>query len=71
VQLRNGEYEHRDDAVEVDGDWYHVDDNRIVRCIDDDEFHLKRDVYEHTDSGEYYADEDNMPKGDEPTPESE
>jgi hypothetical protein len=71
VQLRNGEYEHTDNAVEVDGDYYHVDDDRIVRCIDDDEFHLKRDAYEHTDSGEYYADEDNMPKDDEPTPESE
>ena len=74
VQLRSGEYEHTDNAVEVDGDWYHVDDDRIVRCVDDDEYHLKRDVYEHTDSGEYYADEDKMPKDDEseddePTPE--
>jgi hypothetical protein len=74
VQLRGGGYEHRDNAVEVDDDWYHLDDDRIVRCVDDDEFHLKRDVYLHEDSGEYYADEDNMPKDDEseddePTPE--
>jgi hypothetical protein len=65
VQLRNGEYEHLDNAVEVDGDYYHVDDERIVRCVDDDEYHLKRDVYHHEDSGEYYADEDKMPKDDD------
>ena len=66
VQLRNGDAEHLDNAVEVDGDYYHVDDERIVRCVDDDEYHLKRDVYHHEDSGEYYADEDNIPKdGDE------
>ena len=62
VQLRNGDYEHLDNAVEIDGDYYHVDDERIVRCVDDDEYHLKRDVYHHEDSGEYYADEDKMPK---------
>jgi hypothetical protein len=76
VQLRNGEYEHTDDAVEIDGDYYHVDDDRIVRCVDDDQFHLIRDVYLHKDSDEYYADESKMPKADEPeddepTPESE
>lgn len=67
VILRNGDAEHADNTVEVDGDYYHVDDERIVRCIDDDEYHLKRDAYLHEDSGEYYADEDKMPKaeGDE------
>jgi hypothetical protein len=65
VQLCNGDYEHLDNAVEVDGDYYHVDDERIVRCVDDDEYHLKRDVYHHEDSGKYYADEDNIPKDDE------
>ena len=74
VQLRNGGYEHTDDAVEINGDWYHVDDDRIVRCVDDDQFHLIRDVYLHKDTDEYYADEDKMPKDDEseddePTPE--
>jgi hypothetical protein len=64
VQLRNGDAEHLDNAVEVDGDYYHVDDERVVRCVDDDEYHLKRDVYHHEDSGEYYADEDNIPKDD-------
>lgn len=76
VRLRNGGCEHKDDAVEIDGDWYHVDDDRIVRCVDDDEFHLIRDVHLHKDPDEYYADEDKMPKDDEseddePTPESE
>jgi hypothetical protein len=70
VQLRNGDYEHLDNAVEIDGDYYHVDDERIVRCVDDDEYHLKRDVYEDDKTGEYYADEDNIPK-DESESESE
>jgi len=67
VILRNGDAEHLDNAIEVDGDYYHVDDERIVRCVDDDEYHLKRDVYHHVDSGEYYADEDKMPKSDDDT----
>jgi hypothetical protein len=71
VQLRNGDYEHLDNAVEVDGDYYHVDDERIVRCVDDDEYHLKRDVYQCDETGEYYADEDNIPKDDESESESE
>ena len=65
VQLQNGEYEDVDNAVEVDGDYYHINDERIVRCVDDDEYHLKRDVYEDSDTGEWYADEDNVPKDDD------
>lgn len=67
VQLANGDYEHTDNVVEVDGDYYHVDDERIVMCEDDEQYHLKGDVYYHEDSGNWYADEDNMPKdeGDE------
>jgi hypothetical protein len=65
VILRNGDAEHLDNTVVVDGDYYHVDDERVVRCVDDDEYHLKRDVYHHEDSGEYYADEDNIPKSDD------
>jgi hypothetical protein len=67
VILRNGDAEHADNTVEVDGDYYHCDDERIVMCVDDDEYHLKRDVYHHEDSGEYYADEDKMPKSDDDT----
>ncbi len=30
VQLENGDYEHIDNAVEIDGDWYHNEDDGIV-----------------------------------------
>ena len=33
VELRNGDYEHMDNAVEVDGDWYHTDDEDL--CWDE------------------------------------
>lgn len=71
VQLENGDYEEADNTIEVDGEYYHVDDERIVRCVDDDEFHLKRDVYYHEDSGEYYADEDKMPKDEDDESEAD
>ena len=70
VQLANGSYEHLDNAVEIDGDYYHVDDERIVMCEDDEQYHLKDDAHHHEDSGNWYADEANMPKSDdEDTPE--
>lgn len=65
VVLQNGDAEHIDDAVEIDDEYYHVDDERIVMCVDDEEYHLKRDVYYHEDGCEYYADEDNMPKDED------
>lgn len=71
VQLENGDYEHTDNAIEVDGEYYHVDDERIVMCVDDEEYHLKRDVYYHEDSGEYYADEGNIPKDEDDESEAD
>lgn len=36
VCLENGDYEHIDNAVEVDGEWYAADDDRIVQLVNGD-----------------------------------
>lgn len=40
VCLESGGYEHIDEAVEIDGEWYCVDDDRICRTEDTDEYML-------------------------------
>ncbi len=57
VELANGEYEHTDDAVEVGGEWYHIDDENICRTTDTDEFLLKDDgCWQCAESGDWYTD---------------
>ena len=57
VELNNGEYEKLENAVEVDGDWYHVDDDRICRTEDTDEFLLVNDgCWQCEESGNWYTD---------------
>jgi hypothetical protein len=57
VELNNGEYEQMENAVEVDGDWYHIDDERICRTEDTDEFMRVDDgCWQCTHSGEWYTD---------------
>ncbi len=57
IELNNGEYEQMENAVEVDGDWYHIDDERICRTEDTDEFLLVNDgCWQCTHSGEWYTD---------------
>jgi hypothetical protein len=57
IELNNGEYEKLENAVEVNGDWYHVDDDRICRTEDTDEFLLVDDgCWQCTHSGEWYTD---------------
>jgi hypothetical protein len=57
VELNNGEYAPLDEAVEVDGDWYHIEDERICRTEDTDEFLLVNDgCWQCEESGNWYSD---------------
>ena len=57
IELNNGEYAPLDEAVEVNGDWFHVDDDRICRTEDTDEFLLVDDgCWQCTESGNWYTD---------------
>jgi hypothetical protein len=46
VELHDGEYAALDDAICVHGDWYHCDDERIVRCEDTDEYEFIEDAWQ-------------------------
>jgi hypothetical protein len=57
VELENGEYESLDEAVEVDGDWYHIDDERICRTEDTDEYLLcDNGCWQCEETGNWYSD---------------
>jgi hypothetical protein len=57
VELENGEYEHIENAIEVDGEWYHIDDERICRTEDTDEYLLcDEGCWQCTESGNWYSD---------------
>jgi hypothetical protein len=57
VELNNGEYAPLDEAVEINGDWYHVEDDRICRTEDTDEFLLVDDgCWQCEESGNWYTD---------------
>lgn len=55
VELVNGDYEDADNAVCIDGDWYHVDDENIVYCADTEESALRDDAWQCHVSSEWYA----------------
>jgi hypothetical protein len=58
VELENGEYEQMEEAVEVDGEWYHLDDERICRTEDTDEFMMIDDgCWQCAESGNWYTDD--------------
>jgi hypothetical protein len=57
VCLENGDYESLDNAVEVSGEWYHVDDERITRAEDTDEYALTADCWQCAESGNMYTDD--------------
>jgi hypothetical protein len=58
IELNNGDYEKMENAVEVDGDWYHIDDERICRTEDTDEFLLVNDgCWQCEESGNWYTDD--------------
>ena len=57
VELTNGEYMPMDEAVEINGDWYHIDDERICRFEDTDEYGLTEDGWQCAESGNWYSDD--------------
>jgi hypothetical protein len=58
VELENGDYEEMDNAVEVDGEWYHLDDERICRTEDTDEFKkVDEGCWQCAESGNWYTDD--------------
>jgi hypothetical protein len=57
IELNNGEYAPLDESVEINGDWYHVEDDRICRTEDTDEFLLVDDgCWQCEESGNWYTD---------------
>jgi hypothetical protein len=57
VQLENGEYEQMEEAVEVDGEWYSIDDERICRFEDTEEYGLTEDGWQCVASCNWYTDD--------------
>jgi hypothetical protein len=57
VQLENGGYEQMEEAVEVDGEWYSIDDERICRFEDTDEYGLTEDGWQCAQSCNWYTDD--------------
>ena len=73
VETKDGDYEHINNVVQCEDNnaYYDPDDERIVRCVDDGYYHLRDEAHYHEPSGEWYADEDEMPKDEESESESE
>jgi len=74
VQLESGEYEHTDNAVEIDGEWYGSDDENIVydhngeyqlldNCValENGEYALTDEAWKCEASGEWYLTDDVEP----------
>jgi len=57
VLLENGDYGNLDESVEVDGEWYTFDDERICRPEDTDEYVLREDCWQCAESGNWYTDD--------------
>lgn len=57
VELCNGEYVPMDEAVDINGDWYHIDDERICRFEDTDEYGLTEDGWQCAESGNWYSED--------------
>jgi hypothetical protein len=57
VELTNGEYLPMDEAIEVNGDWYHIEDERICLANDTDEYCLKDDCWQCAQSCNWYSDD--------------
>ena len=57
IELNNGDFVPLDEAVEVNGDWFHVEDDRICRTEDTDEFLMANDgCWQCEESGNWYTD---------------
>jgi len=63
VELNNGDYTHRDNAVYVESQdtYYHIDDEDIVYAEDTSQYELREDCWCCEESGNWYTDdEDNV-----------
>ena len=74
IELENGDHETADNCVEVDDEWYHLDDERIVcdhncdyqlreNCVElaDGNFALEDECWQCASSGEWYRTDDVEP----------
>ena len=57
VQLENGEYEHTDNVVEIDGELYDIEDEQVVHC-DDGEYRLEADCWQCEESDRWFSDDE-------------
>jgi len=55
VSLENGTYEHSDNAVLIGDEWYHIDNERIVRATDTDDYALIDDCWICAESNNWYT----------------
>jgi hypothetical protein len=60
VELANGDYEHFDNAVWIESvdEYHHVDDDDICYAEDTNQYELKDDCWQCTESGNWYTDEE-------------
>jgi hypothetical protein len=60
VELANGDYTHSDNAVYIDSQdaYYHVDDDDICHTEDSNEYQMKDDCWQCTESGNWYTDDE-------------
>jgi hypothetical protein len=56
VELDNGNYEHVDNAIEIDGSWYTQDDENICLFQDTQEWGFQCDGWQCTHSCDWYTD---------------
>lgn len=56
IELENGDYEHVDDAIEIDGDYYTQDDERICLFQDTQEWGMCDDGWQCVHSCDWYTD---------------
>jgi hypothetical protein len=57
VELENGDYEQMEEAIEINGDWYTIDDERVCRFEDTDEYGLTEDGWQCVTSCNWYTDD--------------
>jgi len=57
IELECGEYAPMDEAVEINGDWYLIDDERVCRFEDTDEYGLTEDGWQCEQSCNWYTDD--------------
>jgi len=57
IELECGEYAPMDEAIEINGDWYLMDDERVCRFEDTDEYGLTEDGWQCAQSCNWYTDD--------------